>query len=231
MSRRTVLLTVALVAVGLVALGLRLGIGGAGTIDTNAPGSVADDTVPQEAAAPPTSESLIAEALAAGDISYEDSLRARAYAIFDDPRLEPAFRSPVANWEALGALLDEVDEKESTLSQEVLDDLLPFRVRPNDPRSIINRPREEIQRTQAAPATPPWVGEEVPGTGLMVWIQGTPQDLQKYSDMAARIWKVLPSFFRYPLSDAPGRGVGRFNSRDVNPEQQSRHLPHRWDDR
>jgi hypothetical protein len=97
MSRRTALLTVALVvlAVGLVALGVRFGIGSAGTIDTVATGSVADEAVPQEATGPPTGEDLIAGALAAGDISYEDSLRARACALFNDPRLEPAFRSAV----------------------------------------------------------------------------------------------------------------------------------------
>jgi hypothetical protein len=220
MSRRNVLVAVIVTgfAAALVALIMRFGTTGSVPDDAGAPGNTAE--VPQEDTGPPTSEALIAEALASGDITYEQSLRARAYAIFNDPRLEPAFRSPVANWEALGALLDEVDEKEATLSEGLLDDLLPFRVRPNDPRSILNRPREEVQRTQASAAPLPWVGEDIAGTDLRVWIQGTRQDLQKYSSMAAQIWKVFPAFFRYPLSDAPGRDVGTFNSREVNPNNK-----------
>ena len=166
MSRRNVLVAVIVTgfAAALVALIMRFGTTGSVPDDAGAPGNTAE--VPQEDTGPPTSEALIAEALASGDITYEQSLRARAYAIFNDPRLEPAFRSPVANWEALGALLDEVDEKEATLSEGLLDDLLPFRVRPNDPRSILNRPREEVQRTQASAAPLPWVGEDVAGRAV-----------------------------------------------------------------
>ena len=164
MSHRTVLLAVTLFvfAAGVIALLWQFGIGGAGIADSSAPGSVVEDATIDEPSLPPTSEALIAEALAAGDISYEESLRARAHALFDDPRLEPAFRSPIVNWEAMGALLDQITEKESTLSQDLLDDLLPFRVRPNNPRSIFNRPREEIVRDQPSNAPPPpWLGRPV----------------------------------------------------------------------
>ena len=219
MSRRAIV-SIAVLIVAAVSLAAWFALRAPRMVAEVTSGDTARDAAPPEEPIVPTSEALIAEALAAGDIPYEESLRARAYAVFDDPRLAPAFRSTVMNWEALGALLDEVDEKEATLSQELLDDLVPFRVRPNDPRSILNRPREEIQRTQAAPTPLPWVGEDVPGTGLRVWIQGTPQDLQKYSGMAARIWKVFPSYFRYPLSDAPGRAVGPFNSVEVNPNNK-----------
>jgi hypothetical protein len=165
---------------------------------------------------------LIAEALAAGDISYEESLRARAYALFDDPRLEPAFRSPIANWEAMGALLDEISEKEPTLSRELVDDLLPFRVRPNHPRSIFNRPREEVLRTQSAPAPLPWLGRPVVGTNLRVWIQGSEQELEKYLRMAGRIWRAFPPYFAQPPDDVPGLDVPieAFNSRLVNPDSR-----------
>ena len=223
MSRRTALLaaTLVVVAAGLVFLVMRFGSGGADSRESPATAAAAaEGGGAGDFPGPPTSEALIAEALAAGDITHEESLRARAYAIFDDPRLEPAFRTPVVNWEALGALLDEVDEKEMVLSQELLNDLLPFRVRPNDPRSVLNRPREEVQRVQGSAAPLRWVGEDVAGTGLRVWIQGTPQDLQKYGSMAAQIWKVFPSYFRYPLNDAPGRAVGTFNSSEVNPNNK-----------
>lgn len=105
MSRRNVLLALALVVLvsGVVALVMRfqsdaLGVGGADT--TVAEGGAADGAAPGDDLIPVTSEELIAQALAAGDISYEDSLRARAYALFDDPRLEPAFHSVVVNWDS-----------------------------------------------------------------------------------------------------------------------------------
>ena len=186
------------------------GEGGAGV--ASASEEVAEPAVP-------TGEALSAAAVKAGDLTYEESLLQRAYAVFGDPRLEPAFRSQVVDWESLGTLLDEISEKEATLGQELLQDLMPFRVRPSDPASIVNRQRDEVVRTQAATA-PAWVSQPVPGTDLRVWIQVTQQDLAKYSGMAGRIWRAFPAFFTYPLKDQPGNQHSPFNSVEVNPDNR-----------
>ena len=160
-----------------------------------------------ENAIPQTSEAAIAAALEAGDITYEESLLQRAYAIFDDPRLDPLFRSPVMNWEAGSALFLEIDAKEATLSADLLEALVPFRVRPNDPRSIVNRPRSEIVKTQLPiPHTSAegWIGRSVPGTNLRIWIKGSPVDLDPYEPLFSQVWVAFKDFFSYPDDDAVG---------------------------
>jgi hypothetical protein len=200
MSRRTLLAAaLVVIAAGLVALVAWFRANGPAMAGDSTAGGTVENVAPADEPITPTSEALIAESLAAGHLTYEESLRARAYALFDDPRLEPAFRSPIVDWEAMGQLLDEIAEKEATLSRELLDDLLPFRVRPNDPRSIVNRPRDAVVRTQGG--TPPaWVGLAVPGAQLMVWIQGTEQELERSVAIAGRIWRAYPPYFTYPLN-------------------------------
>lgn len=149
----------------------------------------------------PVSEDLIAAALKAGEITYEESLLERAYAIFDDPRQRKEFRSPVINWEAGAALLNEIRVKESTLSKEWLYALAPFRVRPNDPTSIVNRPRGEVVHAQDAPAG--WATYEVPGTDIRLWKKGGTEDelRQHYAPMVQKIWGVFEKFFPFPGPD------------------------------
>ena len=132
----------------------------------------------------PASETLIAAALSAGEITYEESLLARAYALYDDPRLQAAFRSPIVNWDAGLELWLEIDAHEAKLSKPLLDQLAPFRLRPNHPDSIYNRPRADVVRTQAT-QTPRWIDLTVPDSNLRVWIQGTREELQPFADMAA----------------------------------------------
>jgi hypothetical protein len=171
------------------------------TATTGGSAGAAETSIPQ------TSEEAIAAALKAGDITYEESLLQRAYAIFDDPRLDPLFRSPVMNWEAGSALFLEIDAKEATLSPDLLAALLPFRVRPNDPRSIVNRPRAEIVKTQLpVPHTSAvgWIGRSVPGTNLRIWIKGSPVDLDPYEPLFSQVWSAFGDFFSYPDDDAVG---------------------------
>lgn len=98
-----------------------------------------------------TSEGLIAAALKAGDITYEESLRQRVFALYADPRLQPRYRSPIVDWDTGMRLFFEVDKKEETLSSGLLKDLAPFRARPNDPISIFNRtPSKKLSRAPAA---------------------------------------------------------------------------------
>jgi len=171
-----------------------------GATDTRGPSAV------EKNALPATSEELIAAALKAGDLTYEESLLERAYALYDDPRLAPAFRSPVINWEAGMPLFLEVARNEARLSPELLSALEPFRARPNDPNSIFNRPRQDAVKALAQPVNQQarWVSQPVPFTKLRVWIKGTRGDLVTYVAMARAIWTKLPAFFPLPsIPDVP----------------------------
>jgi hypothetical protein len=220
-AARLVAAGLVLAAAAAVAFVLMRGAGALHHVDSAAPSAPDDshrDTAPGDDRPLRTSESLIAEALTAREITYEESLLQRAYALFDDPRLHRSFRTPVIDWEAIGPLLEEIDEKEATLSRELLDSLEPFRVRPNDPRSIVNRPRAEVLKAQNAAPAPGWMHMAVPGTDLTVWVQGTEPEGKRYADLAGRVWRAFPPFFTYPLRDQPGRAVGFFNSVQVNPD-------------
>jgi|GEM_PF-5764144 len=170
-----------------------------------------------ESDAPPASEDLIAAALKAGTITYEESLRQRAFALFDDPRLRPDFQGSV-DGERVMRLFLELNQKESTLSKELLADLAPFRARPNDPISIFNQPQQKqigsadgmasvrlvnhaMTANQAIPS--PWVSRLVLGTNARIWIQGTEADLVPYEDMVGKVWRAFPNYFVHPLPDDP----------------------------
>ena len=174
---------------------------------------------------PTASEALIAAALQAGTISYEASLRERAFALYNDPRLDARFRSPVIDWEAGRALFTEIEEKAPTLSKELLSDLAPIRARPSDVASVFNRRRTDKKSSQApqsesllrrvATTTPAparcmsvtkmdegWKSRLVPGTNIRLWIQGTEDELKKvYGPMVEKVWGAFPDYFTYPLPD------------------------------
>jgi hypothetical protein len=163
----------------------------------------------------PASEELIAAALKAGTITYEESLRQRAYALFDDPRLRTDFQGST-NGERVLRLFLEIDRKEHTLSKELLADLAPFRARPNDPISVFNQPRQAqigsadgtasvrlvnhaMTANQAIP--PPWVSRLVRGTNVRIWIQGTEAELIPYEGMVGKVWRAFPDYFVHPIPD------------------------------
>jgi hypothetical protein len=149
---------------------------------------------------PKTSEELIAAALQAKEISYEQSLLARAYALYDDPRLPKEFRSPVIEWEAATAIALEIESKETTLSNDVLAQLAPFRTRPNDPISIFNRSRAEVLQAQNRPATG-WAHRKVPNTNVRIWIKGMESQLDRFEPMVRDVWAQFPAVFPYPNQD------------------------------
>ena len=200
MTRRSTYLMTVLVLIGVaIALLVR---GRSSTPDATADAASTSAAAPASApnTMPKSSEDLIAEALAAGDLTYEESLLARAYALHDDPRLETAFRSQVVDWEAGTPLLIEIDAKEATLSTDLLAKLEPFRVRPNDPRSIYNQPRADAVKAQYLPAAG-WQSLPVPGTRTRVWGKSAQAQLGKYVAMTQRVWSVFNQFLPYPSGD------------------------------
>jgi hypothetical protein len=183
-----------------------------GAADAGGEPAAADD----QDARPRTSEELIAAALTAGEITYEESLLARAYALYGDRRLQPEFRSPLIDWEAGRALLGEVSEKEAILSRELLAALLPFRVRPNDPRSIFNQPLADVVRAQLTSGA--WVSEPVPFTKVRIWMKGPRENLIPYVGMVQRIWRVFNRFFPLPREDNGEPDPNAGDRIDVDPD-------------
>ncbi len=159
---------------------------------------------------PPTSEDLIAAALAGGNITYEESLLYRAYALYDLPGLPEEFRSATIDYHAALGLFTEVLQNESTLSPGLLEQLAPLRARPADPISIFNNPPGTV--SVAAPAE--WHSLLAGNGKARVWVQDGPgwdYDLSADAAEVTRVWTPLGSIFRYAIPDTPGAA-------NVNPD-------------
>jgi hypothetical protein len=89
----------------------------------------------EPASAPPaTSQSLLAAALAKGEIDYPTSLLYRAWALFADSRLPPEYDGEA--WQGQdGNLFLEIAAAWATLPQAIQDELTPFVTRPTEPGS------------------------------------------------------------------------------------------------
>lgn len=85
----------------------------------------------------PRAQELISAALAAGQLDLGTSLLYRAYALFGDARLPEAFIGSGPEEEDL-AFIEDLEAARPSLSAELLAQLEPFLVRPDDPRSVFN---------------------------------------------------------------------------------------------
>ena len=81
-----------------------------------------------------SAQELIAADLAAGVIDGPTSLLYRAYAMFDDERLPAQYAGDAAG--ADEHLFSDIELADATLPPEIREALVPFTVRPTDPRSI-----------------------------------------------------------------------------------------------
>jgi hypothetical protein len=170
---------------------------------------------PTPAPAIATSEDLIAAALAAGSITYEQSLLYRTLALFNTPGLPKEFQSPVPNLDAANDLFGEIDDKASTLSASLLAQLEPYRVRPSDPTSIFNNPPAHADGggVMAAAAVmpladvaPAWQSAPAAGGAARVWVKSSgdaTDELAQHAADVARVWAAYPGIFTYPMADTP----------------------------
>ena len=111
-----------------------------------------------------SSQALIAEALAYGDIDYPTSLLDRAYALFWDRRLPPRYIGAGSNGEDLG-FFEEVKAVWDELTPQAQDSLEPFLVRPDDPVSVFGPAPAGTRPTRVQAATScatQWVGKPSP---------------------------------------------------------------------
>jgi hypothetical protein len=219
MSRWTGRIAALLTTVALVA-----GCGQSSTPAPNPSGAVTSAPTAAPTAEPiiPTSEELIADALAAGKIGYEDSILYRALALYGSADLPSDYRSKVPDMEAAGSLLREIGRNESKLSAATLAKLAPYRVRPADPVSIFNTtpvasrgagiPLAALdhgalpQPDLAAPTASAWKSQTAAGGKIRVWMKGTPDADSRLATYAAdmdKVWGAYPGIFTYPRPDMP----------------------------
>ncbi|MDP1827769.1 MAG: hypothetical protein Q8L48_31135 [Archangium sp.] len=85
----------------------------------------------------PRAQELIAAALATGELDRGTSLLYRAYAVFGDSRLPPAFVGSGPEEEDL-SFIEDLETARPTLPAHLLEQLEPFLVRPDDPKSVFN---------------------------------------------------------------------------------------------
>jgi hypothetical protein len=177
----------------------------------SSPASPAGSSTPTPSAAPatPTSEELIAAALASGSITLEESLLYRALALYDSPGLPQQYRSTVPDMHAAGKLMREIDATEKTLSPDLLAKLAPYRARPNDPISIYNTLPARTGAAQgrivfAADTTPSWKSLPTAGGKARVWVKASATadaELRAHVDDVAKVWAAYPGIFTYPRPD------------------------------
>jgi hypothetical protein len=164
---------------------------------------------------PPTSEELIASALAAGDITYETSLIYRAYALYADPRLPEAFQSPVIDLGSATTLAIEIEANRDAISAETLAEIEPFLARPNDPISIFNQPTALTSGPQ-----PPMAYYSRPAAAkYRVWVRATSQEaadpeLAEYSARVAMVVPEIAKLIAAPIQDNPAATPDLINPDD-----------------
>jgi hypothetical protein len=177
----------------------------------------------------PFSQGLIEAALAAGTIDYPTSLLYRAYALFGDPRLPAELTGAGSSGEDSG-LAHEVELAGADLPAAIRDALIPFLVRPSDPRSYFNQPPANAKRvpslqdTNAQPANPAcqngWLGRRsaVAGVAFKVWAacDGTAEtDIAFLLAFAESLWSPMTSLMGPPRPDAGGATAGGDDAIDV----------------
>jgi hypothetical protein len=118
----------------------------------------ADCTCQALPASVPSSQELIARALAAGDIDYATSLLYRVWALFQAPELPAAYDGSGGLPEDAYLFL-ELSRVRAQLPAAIETAIAPYLVRPTEPTSIFSRPPAQLKIAAAqAEVIPPSVG-------------------------------------------------------------------------
>ena len=188
-------------------------------------------------AAEPSSQELIAAALAAGQIDLKTSLLYRSYARFGDDRLPVELRGSGTEEDLI--LPRDITQAEPQLPAEALAALRPYLVRPDHPESIyasVEARREPRARSAAlAPASAPeecsgqnaWRSKHSKSIPVRVWTEcggATAGDLEDRSQvymldhvlgMLDTMWPAMTDLMGVPRPDAGGPDEGGDDAIDV----------------
>lgn len=165
-----------------------------------------------------TSGDLIAKALKAGEIDYETSLLYRTYAIFADQRLPEKYLGNVLNHDAGTSLFAEIIANKDRLSPDLLNKLVPYMARPNDPVSIFNQPgftTASVLPVFAQAGT--WKSLPAAGGLARVWTRSdykSALDLDTYVNEVNQVWPKLRELIRAPIGDKKD-----IPSKEINPDE------------
>jgi len=167
----------------------------------------------------PSAQELIYAALANEEIDYGTSLLYRAYALFGDPRLPPRFQGSGSEKEDQ-RLFAEVQAPLSPISDEVMAQLQPFVMRPDDPQSIFS-----IVAGDDGPAAQPTLAElpcyrvngwaalasVKPGVNVKIWARCTgdyEDDLTTMLEIVEELWGPMTRLMGQPIADSGGAKAG-----------------------
>lgn len=132
-----------------------------------------DSMTPPPSPVTSTDQELIAAALAAGRISYHDSLVLRAFALLGDPRLPRAYWGS-GSAEHDGSLFREIVFADSGFTAAQRAQLAPLLARPSEPESSFNQPRSPAALTAATGCSSTgWRNRRSADGKLMVWARCT----------------------------------------------------------
>jgi len=185
-----------------------------------------------------TTQGLIADALTGGRIDYPTSLLYRAYAMFGDPKLPAAYAGAMVE-DTL--LFPEIERAAGSLPPDVATALIPYTVRPTDPRSIHSAPitadapqplalaadpmaaTSDIGVAQAQDAAVPcdqpygWASMESP-KGFKVWARcygAYSAPIRTVYGLLDQLWGPETALMGKPLPDAGGPEAGGDTAMDV----------------
>jgi hypothetical protein len=156
------------------------------------------------------SPDLIAEALEKGEITYEESLIYRAFSLIGDPRLPEKFNGNINALDDGTDLFLEIMLNEDILSQETLDILHPYRVRPNDPESIFSIGFDQIPGEKSVSnQITSWMSELAANKRARVWVPANADSsfLNTFTNHVNDTWRVLfddNPLISTPTPDLPG---------------------------
>lgn len=175
-----------------------------------------------EPAPPPTSEQLIDEALARGDINAETALTYKVFAAFGDERLPARFRGAVAA-ASDNMIVAELELRFDGLSLQAQQMLAPFLLPPSAPGSWLELREAATHADGPLPSSPAIVWGKIPAAEgkALVWYQADryPGDVVRAQSIAKalsdKIWPQLTILMgREPPSDlghTDNGGDGRFD--------------------
>lgn len=159
---------------------------------------------------------LIAIALEEGLIDYETSLLYRAWALYGDPRLPEDFYGNVISLDDGTSLFREILLNQNDISEETMELLRPFMLRPNDPKSHISTVLNSLNGTKTKSTVDEWKSQLTAGGKARIWVYAGNHRLSRYVSDVNKAWNIL--YGNDPLFGDPRADEANIPSSEINPD-------------
>jgi hypothetical protein len=171
---------------------------------------------PEATPGPPTTTDLIEAALAAGTIDAPTALLDRVYAFVGDPRLPAEFAAGVRAADDSAIL--EASAELDTLPPAIRNEIIPFTLRPTDPRSPWNGTAEpaagvelaNVRLAGAAVCQPDGWAVAAGQAPFNIWIRCGAQsevEAEGVAQMLDALWTPMTGLMGQPIPDENVKGV------------------------